>query len=111
MSIPSDYYPVDERVEITGSEGTLLVDGCTTPVLGGPPLTLIRDGRVRPFEGLRHDWLDSFVDSTRHFVRCIRHGGEPQLTGQRGRAVLQFVLAALRSAETGRPERPDEVIA
>ena len=109
MSVASDYYPIDERVEITGSEGSLLVTSCTARFLPGPPLILRRGSETTTFDDLRDDWLDSFMDSTQHFVRVIREGGEPHLTGQRGKAVLQFVLAALRSAELGRPVRPDEV--
>ena len=110
MRIESDYYPIDERVEITGSEGSLLVTSCTARFLPGPPLILRRGTRTTTFDDLRDDWLDSFVDSTQHFVGVIQQGGEPHLTGQRGRAVLQFVLAALRSAESGEPVRPDEVV-
>ena len=110
MSIASDYYPIDERVEVVGSEGSLLVSSCTARFLPGPPLVLRRGSKTTAFDDLRDDWLDSFVDSTQHFVRVVREGGEPHLTGQRGKEVLQFTLAALRSAETGEPVRPDEVV-
>ncbi len=110
MTVASDYYPIDERIEIVGSEGSLLVTSCTARFLPGPPLILRRGSTTTTFDDLRDDWLDSFIDSTQHFVNVVREGGEPHLTGGRGREVLQFVVAALRSAETGEPVRPDEVV-
>ena len=109
MTSPSKYYSIDERIEITGTEGVIEVTCCTARLWPRPPLLLHRGGETTAFEDLRHDWLDSFVDSTHHFVDCILDGGEPRLTGQRGREVIQFALAVLRSAETGRPVRPSDL--
>jgi len=64
---------------------------------------------VTAFEDLRCDWLDSFMESTRQFVSAVREGGEPALSGERGKEVLQFALAAIRSAQRGVEIRPDEV--
>ena len=101
MTSPSKYYSIDERVEITGTEGVLEVTCCTARLWPRPPLLLHRGGETTAFHELRHDWLDSFVDSTHHFVDCVLDGGEPKLTGRRGRDVVGFALAAIRSAETG----------
>ncbi len=109
MTTPSKYYPIDERIEITGSEGCLEVTCCTARLWERPPLLLHRGGETTAFTDLRHDWLDSFVDSTQHFVDCILDGGEPRLTGQRGREVIQFALAAMRSSETGETVRPADI--
>lgn len=109
MTSPSRYYSIDERVEITGSEGVLEVTCCTARLWERPPLLLHRGGTTQAFHDLRHDWLDSFVDSTHHFVDCVLDGGEPRLTGQRGKEVVQLALAAMRSAETGQPVRPSEI--
>ena len=70
----------------------------------------MRNGETHTFEHLRDDWLDSFIDSTRHFVRCILDDEPPMLSGARGREVLQFAVAAIKSARTGREIRPDEVV-
>jgi len=109
MAVRSKYYGADERVEITGSEGVLWLTRCTGKLLDEPPLLLYRGGQVTAFEDLRCDWLDSFMESTRQFVSAVREGGEPALSGERGKEVLQFALAAIRSAQRGVEIRPDEV--
>lgn len=111
MTLKSDYYSADERVEITGTEGVIWLTRCTARMVDEPPLILHRKGTTTAFEDLRSDWLDSFVDSTEHFARCLLgQEQQPLLTGERGREVLQFALAALRSAELGRPVRPDSIL-
>ncbi|MFH1465220.1 MAG: Gfo/Idh/MocA family oxidoreductase [Pseudomonadota bacterium] len=109
MTTPSSYYSVDERVEITGSEGSLEITCCTARLWPRPPLLLHRGGRTEAFHDLRHDWLDSFVDATGHLVDCLLDGGTPRLTGPQGREVVRFALAALRSAEIGRPVELSEI--
>ena len=110
MAVKTRYYAVDERVDILGTAGSLQVTRCTGRLLDEPPLLLHRDGRTTAFEDLRADWADSFVDCTLDLVRCIREGREPLLTGERGLEVTRFALAALRSAETGLPVRPADVV-
>jgi predicted dehydrogenase len=44
-------------------------------------------------------WESSFIACTHHFVEAIRNDTEPMLSGEQGKEVLQFALAALRSAE------------
>ena len=110
MTVKSKYYTADERVEITGSEGVIQIQRCTARLLDEPVLTLYRNGATQAFEDLRDDWLDAFIDSTLHFVDVVLEGGEPHLTGERGRQVLQFSHAAIKSSNTGVPVRPDEII-
>lgn len=109
MTVKSKYYSADERVEITGSEGYIELPYCTARLLDVPPVILYRNGRTEAFEDIRCDWLDSFVDSTHHFIDCILDGKEPMLTGERGKQVLQFALAALKSSKTGREVCPDDI--
>jgi len=109
MTVKSKYYSVDERVEITGTEGTIWVTRCTATLLDEPPLMLYSGGRTYSFDGIRSDWLDSFIDSVRHFIGCLLDGGEPLLTGERGREVLQFSHAALKSSRSGSTIRPGEI--
>ena len=40
-----------------------------------------------------------------HFVECVREGGRPALSGEDGRAVLEIICAAYRSARTGQRVR------
>ena len=54
-------------------------------------------------------WQASFVHSTRHFIAALRSGTQPRLTGEEGRDILRFALAAQISADLGRAVRVDEV--
>jgi hypothetical protein len=70
---------------------------------------LFKDGKTTsiPVEGL--EWHDSFISTTQDFIEKLKTGGQPRLDGPTGKAVLQFTLAALQSAATGREVRPDDV--
>jgi predicted dehydrogenase len=109
LHVKSKYYTADERVEITGTRGVIHVTRCTAQLFDEPALLLYRDGRRTAFEDLRTDWLDSFIDSTRHFIDCILEDREPLLTGEQAKAVQQFSFAAIRSAKEGREVAPNEV--
>jgi predicted dehydrogenase len=45
-----------------------------------------------------------YVAQLEHFVRCVQGEAEPIVSGSDGRLVLQLVLAAKSSANTGRSE-------
>lgn len=109
MVMDSIYYADDDRVEVIGDRGILLVNRCTARTLDLPPLMLFRDGVTRPIPVERFEWHDSFMDCTQHLFGVLKGEGEPLLDGQTGRAVLQFVQAAHLSARQGREVRPDEV--
>ncbi len=109
MRIHSDYYADDNRVEVIGDTGMLLLNRCTARTLDLPPLMLFRDGETRTIPVDRVEWHDSFVDCTRHLIDALRGGTPPVLDGAAGKAVLQFTLAAHISAREGREVRPDEV--
>ena len=100
MYIESKYYTCDERVEITGSRGVLWVTRCTASLLPGvAPVLMYRDGKLTEFWDLKYDWADSFEASTRDFIDAVKNMREPILSGEKGRAVLKFALAALDSSE------------
>lgn len=109
MTVKSKYYSADERVEITGTKGVIWVTRCTGKLLDIPPLILYSEGKTVCFEDIRCDWLDSFIDSTNHFIDCILYNQQPSLTGERGKEVLQFALSAHISAKEGREVSPDEI--
>jgi predicted dehydrogenase len=109
LNVKSKYYSADERVEITGERGVIWITRCTGQLLDEPALILYRDGVKTCWENLRADWLDSFVDSTRHFIDCIREDKEPFLTGEQAKAVQQFCFAAIRSAREGREIAPADI--
>jgi len=109
MRIESRYYADDNRVEIIGERGIIFVNRCTARTVDLPELMVFRDGVTRPVPVERVEWHESFVDCTRHLISVLRNGGQPVLDGATGKAVLQFALAALISAQTGQEVRPDDV--
>jgi predicted dehydrogenase len=109
MVMDSIYYADDDRVEVIGERGILLVNRCTARTVDLPELMLFRDGKTRPIPVERVEWHDSFIDCTRHLIDVLLGGGQPVLDGPTGKAVLQFTLAAHISAREGRAVRPDEV--
>lgn len=109
MRIYSDYYADDDRVEVIGDKGVLFINRYTTRTVDLPELMLFKDGKTSaiPVEGV--EWHDSFIATTQDFIEKLKTGGQPRLDGPTGKAVLQFTLAAIQSAATGREVRPDDV--
>lgn len=103
MEIRSDYYACDERVEITGTKGVIWITRCTGKFLQIPTVILYRDGETIEFNGLRDDWSDSFIDSTKDFIEAIKYDRPAFPSGEEGREVLKFSLAAMKSAAEKRP--------
>lgn len=99
-------YGYDVRAEVFGSRGMVSVGDSS-------PLRLVqhsRDGSTMP----RPHWFvdlfgDAYIAELADFVRCVRAGVSPGVTGVDGRAALVLALAAIRSVETGRAVRLDEV--
>jgi predicted dehydrogenase len=109
MRIYSDYYADDDRIEVIGEKGIIFINRYTTKTVDLPPLMLFKDGKTTPITVEGVEWHDSFTATTRDFIEKLKIGGQPRLDGPTGKAVLQFTLAALQSAATGREVRPDEV--
>ncbi|MBC7251944.1 MAG: Gfo/Idh/MocA family oxidoreductase [Anaerolineae bacterium] len=109
MRIESRYYADDNRVEVIGERGIIFVNRCTARTVDLPELMVFRNGVTRAIPVERVEWHESFVDCTRHLISVLRNGGQPVLDGATGKAVLQFALAALISAQTGQEVRPDDV--
>ncbi|HOO23387.1 MAG TPA: Gfo/Idh/MocA family oxidoreductase [Clostridia bacterium] len=99
LYIKSKYYTCDERMEITGSRGIIWLTRCTAEMLSDiAPVVLYKDGKITEYWDFPHDWQDSFIYSTHDFIDAIKEDREPVLSGERGREVLQFALAAIESA-------------
>jgi len=105
----SNYFSADERIDITGSKGSISITRCSAQMLDAPALTLVKGGRRILFDDIRADWQDSFADSTRHFAKCVRFGGEPLLTGERGKKIVQFAYACIIAGKTRGEIRPDDL--
>ena len=109
MRIYSDYYADDDRIEVIGEKGILFINRYTTRTVDLPELMLFKDGKTTPVPVEGVEWPDSFIATTLDFIEKLKTGGQPRLDGPTGKAVLQFTLAALQSAATGREVRPDDV--
>ena len=107
--IDSLYYADDNRIEVIGDRGVLLVNRCTARTIDLPELMMFRDGKTSAIPIDRVEWHDSFIDCTRNLISALRDGTRPLLDGPTGKAVLQFSLAARKSAITGREVRPDDI--
>jgi predicted dehydrogenase len=109
MRIYSDYYADDDRIEVIGEKGVLFINRYTTKTVDLPPLMLFKDGKTTEVVVQGVEWHDSFIATTQDFIEKLKTGGQPRLDGPTGKAVLQFTLAALQSAATGKEVRPDDV--
>lgn len=109
MRIVSDYYADDDRIEVIGDKGILFINRYTTRTVDLPELMLFKDGKTTAIPVEKVDWQDSFIAATQDFIEKLKAGAQPRLDGPTGKAVLQFTLAALESACTGREVRPDDV--
>jgi predicted dehydrogenase len=113
---PSNYYDCDEYIEISGTNGMMWLNQCTS---GGnfisktpqfPPIIVYRDGEVKTYgENLPRDWRYSFINSTEHFIKVIRKGGEPIYTGEQGRDLCIFAKMPYISQQQKRPIFWDEI--
>lgn len=105
----SAYYGADERVEIAGSEGVIYVTRCASRLMEIPALILYRGGEGRSFDDLRDDWGDSFHDCGWDFIDSIIEDRVPTLSGEDGKAIMQFWKAVHHSSKEGKEFRPDEM--
>ena len=109
MRIISDYYADDDRIEIIGDKGILFINRYTAKTVDLPELMLFKDGATTPIPVTGVEWHDSFITATQDMIEKLKTGEQPRLDGPTGKAVLQFSLAALESARTGKEVRPDDV--
>ena len=109
LYINTNYYSCDERVEITGTKGIIWITRCTGKMLEVPSLIVYKDGQTTNYNDLRDDWSDSFIDSTKDFVDAIVNDRAPVLSGEDGREILRFALAAVESSKQKREIYLDEL--
>ena len=113
---PSNYYDCDEFIEISGTKGIMWLNQCTA---GGnfisrtpqyPPIVVYVNGKVKKFgEDLPRDWRYSFINSTLHFIKIIKEGGEPIYTGEQGRDLCIFAKLPYISYQNNRIAYWEEV--
>ncbi|MFX1427234.1 MAG: Gfo/Idh/MocA family protein [Promethearchaeota archaeon] len=115
MYLPSLYYDEDDFIALTGSKGVMWINQATA---GGnvmseseifPAIAIFRDGRIESYSDMERDWKYSFINSTKNFIDVIKNDGIPVLTGEQGKYVMKFALAALKSSVEGKEMSPDDI--
>lgn len=105
LVLDTRHYAQDDRIEITGTRGVIWVTRGHGKMMDIPPVILYRDGQTISYSNMMTGWEYSFINSTRHFIDAYFKGKPPVLTGEQGREVLRFALAAQESARTGQSVR------
>ncbi|MCY3831467.1 MAG: Gfo/Idh/MocA family oxidoreductase [Chloroflexi bacterium] len=101
LLLDTRHYAQDDRVEITGTKGVIWVTRGHGKMMDLPPVVMYKDRRTSAFSDMPVGWEHSFINSTRQFIDAYFTGERPRLTGEEGREVLQFALAAQESARVG----------
>ncbi len=101
----TDYYSADDRLEITGTKGIMWIMRGHGKLLDVPPVIVYRDRQIHTYSDVAVGWEQSFILSTRHFIETCLKGGAPRLTGEEGRGILRWCLAAEESGSTGKRVR------
>ena len=105
LVLDTQHYAQDDRVEITGTKGVIWVTRGHGKMMDVPPVVLYKDRQTRTFSDMPVGWEHSFINSTRQMIDAWFAGDAPQLTGEDGREVLRFALAAQESARVGHAVR------
>ena len=101
MVLDTKHYAQDDRIEITGTKGVIWVTRGHGKMMDVPPVVMYKDMQVQTFSDMEVGWESSFVNSTRHFIDAYFKGEPPLFTGEQGRDILRFTLAAQESARSG----------
>ncbi len=102
LLIDTNHYAQDDRIEITGTKGVIWITRGHGNMTDQPPVTLYTDGKTTHFSHMKVGWEESFILSTRHFIDALLNNKAPSLTGEEGREILRFTLAAQESAKLGK---------
>ncbi len=103
---PADY-GYDARVELLGSEGLLVIGD-----VRGQPLLEVRSRDVGVVTPVHRTWPERFAEGyraeMRAFIRAVRDGAPPEVSGDDGRHAVRAVIAANRSWQEERPVLVDD---
>jgi myo-inositol 2-dehydrogenase/D-chiro-inositol 1-dehydrogenase len=99
-------YGYDVRGEVFGSAGMATMGDVRRSSMTFHDAQGIANDTVRSNVEL---FRDAYAEQLAHFVRCVRTGEEPEVTGEDARAALAIALAAIRSVQSGQAVRLDQV--
>jgi UDP-N-acetylglucosamine 3-dehydrogenase len=117
----------DDRTEVVGEDGMIIINGVEDHILGGLPLMLYKDGAWKSYmtprvfgetaEGMEsgcvpeevkfteneidNNFVNTFYYVIKHFIDCVQEDKEPFVSGEEGRRLVEIMLAAYKSAEIG----------
>lgn len=125
MDIPMDFW-FDDFIEIIGTRGVMWINQCSaagdremfkgnrmgeSPVF--PPIAVYLNGEVTTYLAdmtpRERNWSTSFVGSTKHFIQVMKEGGNPIYTGEEGKEIQRYTMAAFVSAQENRDVHLDEI--
>ena len=100
---------MDDRAELYGSEGVAYADllrgnSIATYSSTGYDYAVEKAGTTAGWSFTIYEeiWNYGFPQEFAHFVDCVKNDRQPLETGEDGRAVLEAIFAAYKSAGTGR---------
>ena len=105
MVLDTHQYAQDDRIEITGTKGVIWVTRGHGKMMDVPPVVMYKDMKTTGYSDMPVGWEHSFINSTRHFINAYFKSEPPSLTGEQGRDILRFALAAQESAKIGQSVR------
>ena len=85
MVMDSIYYADDDRVEVIGDRGIILVNRCTAKTLDLPPLMLFKDGKTTAMPRRALRVARQLHRLHAHLLDVLQQGGQPrdrQVTGR-----------------------------
>lgn len=109
----------DDRTEVVGSEGLIIVNGFEEQAIAGPPLMFYKNGRWCHYVRTGHpatvrdlplgnleieaDFPKTYSHVTNNFVESIVEDKAPAVTGEDGKRAIEMVTACYESAKLERP--------
>lgn len=109
----------DDRTEVIGSEGLIIVNGFEEQAITGPPLMFYKNGRWTHYVKRGHpatvgdypldnleieaDFPRTYAHVTSHFVDAIFEDKQPVVTGEDGKRTMEMVQACYDSAKLEKP--------
>lgn len=125
MALPCDFW-LDDFVEIVGEKGIMWINQCSaagnralfkgcdmskSPAF--PPIAVFLDGQVTTYladiSPEERNWSTSFIGCTKHFIKVMKEGGEAIFTGEEGKEIKRYSIAAFISAQEQRDVYLEEI--